>query len=75
MYGMGSPLKTMFIYGPMSLLPTICFRDPNTNLKFNRFQLRKGASVGANSTVLAGVTVGEYALIGAGSVVTKNDPG
>ncbi len=37
--------------------------------------IKKGASVGANSTVLAGVTVGEYALIGAGSVVTKNVPG
>jgi acetyltransferase-like isoleucine patch superfamily enzyme len=34
--------------------------------------LRKGASVGANSTILAGVTVGENAMIGAGSVVTKS---
>lgn len=37
--------------------------------------IKKGASVGANSTVLAGVTIGEYALIGAGSIVTKNVPG
>lgn len=30
------------------------------------------ASVGANSTIIGGVTIGEYALIGAGSVITKN---
>ena len=31
-----------------------------------------GASVGANSTICPGVTIGEYAMIGAGSVVTKD---
>ena len=36
--------------------------------------LRRGASIGANSTVVAGNTIGEYALIGAGSVVTKDIP-
>lgn len=34
----------------------------------------KGASIGANSTILPGVTIGEFALIGAGSVVTKEIP-
>ena len=34
--------------------------------------IKKGSSLGANSTVLGGVTIGEYAMIGAGSVVTKN---
>lgn len=36
--------------------------------------LKKGASIGANSTILGGLVVGENALIGAGSVVTKNIP-
>jgi len=36
--------------------------------------LKRGASIGANSVVIAGHTVGEYALIGAGSVVTKDIP-
>lgn len=36
--------------------------------------VRKGASIGANSTIVAGVEIGEYAFIGAGSVVTKNIP-
>lgn len=41
---------------------------------FAKTIIRKGASIGANSTVVAGNTIGEYALIGAGSVVTKNVP-
>jgi acetyltransferase-like isoleucine patch superfamily enzyme len=39
-----------------------------------RTVVKRGASVGANSTVIAGVKIGEYALIGAGSVVTKSIP-
>ena len=34
--------------------------------------VRKGASIGANATIVCGNEIGEYALIGAGSVVTKN---
>jgi UDP-2-acetamido-3-amino-2,3-dideoxy-glucuronate N-acetyltransferase len=34
--------------------------------------IKKGASVGSSSTILAGITIGERALIGAGSVVTKD---
>jgi UDP-2-acetamido-3-amino-2,3-dideoxy-glucuronate N-acetyltransferase len=34
----------------------------------------KGASIGANSTIVCGVTVGEYAMIGAGSVVADDVP-
>ncbi|MBE3561935.1 MAG: N-acetyltransferase [Ktedonobacteraceae bacterium] len=33
-----------------------------------------GASIGANATIICGVTIGEFALIGAGSVVTKDVP-
>lgn len=36
--------------------------------------IREGASIGANATIVAGHTVGAYALIGAGSVVTKDIP-
>ncbi|MGX9460155.1 acyltransferase [Shewanella sp. A14] len=34
--------------------------------------IKKNASIGANATILPGITVGEFAMIGAGSVVTKN---
>ncbi|HJX30950.1 MAG TPA: acyltransferase [Thermodesulfobacteriota bacterium] len=36
--------------------------------------VKKGASVGSSSTILSGVTIGENAMIGAGSVVTKDVP-
>ncbi len=36
--------------------------------------IKKGASIGANSTILAGVTIGKYALTGIGSVITKDIP-
>lgn len=36
--------------------------------------VRKGASIGSNATILCGITIGENALVGAGSVVTKDVP-
>jgi len=42
--------------------------------KFLQTLIKKGASIGANATVLPGITVGERALVGAGSVVTKDVP-
>ena len=36
--------------------------------------VKKGASVGSSSTILCGVTIGENAIVGAGSVVTKDVP-
>lgn len=40
--------------------------------EFKKTLLKRGCSVGANATIVCGVTIGEYALIGAGSVVTKD---
>lgn len=40
--------------------------------EFLKTTIKKGASIGANSTIVGGITVGEYAMIGAGSVVTKD---
>ncbi len=42
---------------PESFLPTI---------------IEEGASIGANATIVAGITIGKYSMIGAGSVLTKN---
>ena len=36
--------------------------------------IKKGASIGSNATILGGITIGEGALVGAGSVVTKDVP-
>ena len=46
----------------------------NKDWKLLRTKICKGASVGAGSTLLPGITIGENALIGAGSVVTKDVP-
>lgn len=40
--------------------------------EYKKTILRKGCSIGANSTIICGHEIGEYAFIGAGSVVTKN---
>jgi acetyltransferase-like isoleucine patch superfamily enzyme len=42
--------------------------------KVERTFIRKGASIGSGSTILSKVTVGEHAIVGAGSVVTKDVP-
>jgi len=39
-----------------------------------RTLVKRGASIGSGATLLCGVTIGEYALVGAGSVVTKDVP-
>lgn len=36
--------------------------------------VQKGATIGANATIVCGITIGRYAFIGAGAVVTKNIP-
>ncbi len=36
--------------------------------------LKQGSSIGANATIIAGVTIGKWAFVGAGSVVTKDIP-
>ncbi len=37
--------------------------------------IRRGASLGANATIVCGITIGEWAMIGAGSIVTRDVPG
>lgn len=49
-------------------------RAKNKDWKMLRTKVCKGASVGAGSTLLPGITIGERAMIGAGSVVTKDVP-
>lgn len=42
--------------------------------EYRKTIVRKGASIGANATIVCGHEIGEYAFIGAGAVVTKNVP-
>ena len=43
--------------------------------EFKETLIKKGASIGANATIICGVVIGEYAFVGAGAVVTKDVPG
>lgn len=47
-------------------------RSKNPDWKLEKTLVKKGASIGANSTILCGITIGENAMIGAGSLVTKD---
>lgn len=49
-------------------------RSKKYPVSFLETYVKKGASLGANSTIIAGIAIGEYALIGAGSVITKDVP-
>lgn len=42
--------------------------------QYRKTLVRRGATIGANATIVCGHTIGEYALIGAGAVVTKDVP-
>tara|TARA_B100001123_G_scaffold110534_1_gene128662 strand:- start:3297 stop:3881 length:585 start_codon:yes stop_codon:yes gene_type:complete len=44
------------------------------SLHYEKTLVKKSASIGANSTIICGTTIGEYSLIGSGSMVTKNVP-
>jgi len=46
----------------------------NTDWRITETRVKNGASLGANSTIVCGVTIGEYAMVAAGSVVTKDVP-
>jgi len=59
--------------------PNVTFTNdiyPRAKKKFSiaKTIIKQGASIGANATIIGGIIINEYSLIGAGSVVTKNIP-
>lgn len=47
-------------------------RSFNVGWKITPTLVKKGASIGANATIICGITIGEYAMVAAGSVVTRD---
>ena len=56
--------------------PHVCFtndkKPPSSDNNWEKTLVKKGAVIGANSTIIPGITIGKNGIIGAGSVVTKN---
>jgi len=49
-------------------------RYPKGHEKYKKTFIQEGASIGANATIVCGNTIGKYAMVAAGAVVTKNVP-
>ncbi len=47
-------------------------KSKNANFVLQKTIIKKGASIGANATILPGITIGENAMIGAGAIITKD---
>jgi UDP-2-acetamido-3-amino-2,3-dideoxy-glucuronate N-acetyltransferase len=74
-YG-GVTLEDDVFLGPSCVLTNV--RNPRAGIdrrgRFEPTTIRRGATVGANATVVCGLTVGRHAFIGAGAVVTRDVP-
>lgn len=71
----GITIEDDVFIGPNATFTNDLFpRSKNPDWKLAKTVIKRGASIGANATILAGVTIGENAMIGAVSVVTKDVP-
>lgn len=70
----GITLEDDVFIGPNATFTNDLF--PRSKQDFSLLQtiVKKGATIGANATILPGITIGENSMIGAGSVVTKDVP-
>lgn len=64
----------VFLGSSMTFTNDLYPRAFNKDWEITRTYVKKGASIGANATIVCGCTIGEYAMIGSGSVVTKDVP-
>lgn len=74
----GVTLEDDVFCGPSMVFTNVltprCAFPRNSAKDFAQTRVGRGASIGANATVVCGVTIGHHALIGAGSVITKDIP-
>jgi UDP-2-acetamido-3-amino-2,3-dideoxy-glucuronate N-acetyltransferase len=72
----GCELEDDVFLGPSCVLTNV--KNPRAAVDrkhaFERTRIRQGATVGANATIVCGVTVGRWAFVGAGAVVTRDVP-
>ena len=72
----GVELEDDVFCGPSMVFTNVMTPRSHVNRKseYRKTLVKRGASLGANSTIVCGVTIGEYAFVGAGAVVTKDVP-
>lgn len=74
----GVILEDYVFCGPSMVFTNVrtprCEYPRNTSNDYLKTVVKKGASIGANATIVCGITIGQRAFIGAGSVVTKDVP-
>jgi acetyltransferase-like isoleucine patch superfamily enzyme len=71
----GVTIEDEVFLGPSMTFTNDLFpRATNPNWIITKTIVKKGASIGANATIVCGIAIGKYAMIGAGAVVTKNVP-
>jgi UDP-2-acetamido-3-amino-2,3-dideoxy-glucuronate N-acetyltransferase len=72
----GVELEDGVFCGPSMVFTNVMTPRSHVNRKsdYQRTLVKRGSSLGANSTIVCGVTIGEFAFVGAGAVVTKDVP-
>ena len=72
----GVELEDDVFCGPSMVFTNVINPRSHVNRKkeYQKTLVRRGATLGANSTIVCGVTIGEYAFVGAGAVVTRDVP-
>ena len=71
----GVTIEDNVFLGPsMTFTNDLYPRALNSDWEITETLVKQGASIGANATIVCGVTIGEYATVGSGSVVTKDVP-
>jgi UDP-2-acetamido-3-amino-2,3-dideoxy-glucuronate N-acetyltransferase len=72
----GVELEDDVFCGPSMVFTNVINPRSHVNRKneYKKTLVRRGASLGANSTIVCGVTIGKYAFVGAGAVVTRDVP-
>ena len=72
----GTIIEDYVFLGPSCVLTNVTNprSEVNRHGLYEKTLVRRGASIGANATIVCGITVGRYAFIAAGAVVTKNVP-
>ena len=72
----GTTIEDEVFLGPSCVLTNVTNprAQVNRHSLYEKTLIRRGATIGANATVVCGVTIGRYAFIGAATLVTKNVP-